>query len=211
MVTHRRRFLFALSSSAALMFALAGIATAHSGDVIASETCQSWNVSVSLANNVTPDRTVVVVTTIPGTTGIAGNHYNTSFGQIWDASGPAPAAGTVTLNIYKGASLEFTTSAKIEPAKDCDIPTAAPTVTASPFQSFQGETATPTQDPTPTPFQSFQGETATPAGTATPPPTSSGGDSSGSSQTPLMALLICLAFAGVGLMGVEAQRVRTRR
>ncbi len=88
-------------------------------------------------------------------------------------------------------------------------PTETPTATPTPFQSFQGETSTP--DPTATPFESFQGETATPATSLTPPPTSSGGDGPGGSSTPLMALLISLAFGGLGLAAVEAQRRSVRR
>ena len=57
-----------------------------------------------------------------------------------------------------------------------------------------------------TPFQSIQGETATPGGTTTPPPTNTTDNGSGSSSTPLLALLICFAFGGVGLAAVEAQR-----
>ena len=90
-----RRLILAAVGSAALLFALAGVTAANTGSVSASETCSTWSVTVTLNHNVTSDRTVVVVTTIPGTTGIAGNHYNTSFGQIWSASGAAPATGTV--------------------------------------------------------------------------------------------------------------------
>jgi hypothetical protein len=237
MVATYRKFTMAALTGAALIFALAGVAAAHSGSVVASETCSTWSVTVSLANNTTPDRTVVVTTTIPGTVGIAGNHYNTSFGQIWSASGAAPATGTVTLKIYNGSSVEFTTSASIAPAKGCATPTpfqsfqgenSTPIVTATPFksatptleitapptarptdpadptpfQSFQGETATPSSSP----FQSFQGETATPVHGGTPPPTSTGDGSSSGGSTPLFAVLICLAFAGLGLAAVEAQR-----
>jgi hypothetical protein len=66
-------------------------------------------------------------------------------------------------------------------------------------------------DPSRTPFQSFQGETATPGQTTTPPPTTTGGGSSGNSSTPLFALLIALAFGGLGLAAVEAQRRSIRR
>ncbi len=92
-------------------------------------------------------------------------------------------------------------------------PTVAPTPTASAVESFQGETATPTVAPTPTAsaIESIQGETATPAKTATPPPTSTGSGSSGNSSTPLMVMLICLAFGGLGLAAVEAQRRAIRR
>ncbi len=90
--------------------------------------------------------------------------------------------------------------------------TDTPIPTETPFESFQGETATPaataTPDPsaTDTPFETFQGETATPAASATPPPTSTDGGSSGSSGTPFIALLVCLAFGGLGLLAIEGQR-----
>jgi len=81
-------------------------------------------VTVSLANNVTPDRFVDVVTTIPGTTGFTGHHYDTTFGQIWEAHGAAPASGKVTLNIFTNnnghpGSLEFTANGSIAPATGC--------------------------------------------------------------------------------------------
>ncbi len=95
-------------------------------------------------------------------------------------------------------------------------PTTPPTVapTETPFESFLGETATPTTPPTTpptvapteTPFESFLGETATPRGVVTPPPTSTGSDGSSSNSTPLFALLISLAFGGLGLAAVQAQR-----
>jgi hypothetical protein len=87
--------------------------------------------------------------------------------------------------------------------------TATPVVTSSPVESLQGETATPVV--TSSPVESFQGETATPAKTATPPPTTTGRGSSGNSSTPLMVMLICLAFGGLGLAAVEAQRRTIRR
>jgi len=237
MITTYRKLILAALTSAALVLALAGVAAANTGNVAASETCSTWSVSVSLSHNVTSDRTVVVVTTIPGTVGIAGNHYNTTFGQIWSASGPSPASGTVTLKIYAGSIVEFTTSASIAPAVGCatptpkptptptprptptptatptptPTPTATPKPTPTPFESFQGETATPTMKPSRTPFQSFQGETATPVRALTPPPTSSSNGSSGSSSTPLLALVISFALGGLGLAAVEAQRRSIRR
>ena len=229
MITTYRKVTLAALTSATLLFALAGVTAANTGNVAASETCATWSVSVSLNHNVTSDRTVVVVTTIPGTVGIAGNHYNTTFGQIWSASGPAPAAGTVTLKIYTGSIVEFTTSASIAPAVGCatptprptptptpkptptPTPTATPKPTPTPFESLQGETATPRVDPSRTPFQSLQGETATPVRVLTPPPTSSTGGSSGGSSTPLLALVISFALGGLGLAAVEAQRRSIRR
>jgi hypothetical protein len=99
-------------------------AFAHSGTVLTSENCSTWSASVTLANNVTSDRFVDVVTTIPGTTGITNGHYDTSKGLIWDASGPSPAGGKVTLNIYlnsnnKPGALEFTASSSLVPATGC--------------------------------------------------------------------------------------------
>ena len=69
-------------------------------------------------------------------------------------------------------------------------------------------TATPTTAPTatPTPSQAVEGETATPRGIVTLPPTSTGSGSSSDNSTPLFALLICLAFGGLGLAAAEAQR-----
>lgn len=87
--------------------------------------------------------------------------------------------------------------------------TATPTASQTPFESFQGETATAPVDPTETPFESFQGETAT-APTTTPPPTSTG-DGSSDSSTPLFALLISLAFGLLGLAAVQTQRRSVRR
>jgi hypothetical protein len=78
------------------------------------------------------------------------------------------------------------------------IPTTAPTasVTASPFESFAGETAFPTED--------VGGATSTP-GSATPPPTSTNGPSDGGSST-LLAGAICAAFAALGVVAAASQR-----
>jgi von Willebrand factor type A domain len=101
-----------------------------------------------------------------------------------------------------------------EPTKE---PTAPPTEepTETPFESFQGETATPTTAPTATPtgtpFESFQGETATPVQSATLPPTNGGSTPTPDDHTPLLAVMICLAFGGLGLLAVESQRRSIRR
>ena len=51
------------------------------------------------------------------------------------------------------------------------------------------------------------GATATPHHSPTPPTTSTGGGSSNDAPpAPLLALLICLAFGGLGLLAVQAQR-----
>jgi hypothetical protein len=95
-------------------------ASAHSGDVTAEQDCRSWSVHVYLNHNTTPDRTVEVVTTIAGTTGITDGHYDTDVGEIWSASGTGTALGTVTLDIYQGDSLEFTASATLSTGQSCE-------------------------------------------------------------------------------------------
>ncbi len=111
---------------AIVMGGAAGVVTAlaHSGTVATSENCSTWTASVTLANNVTSDRFVDVLTTIPGTTGITNGHYDTSKGLIWSATGAAPASGKVTLNIYtnsnnKPGALEFTAAGSLVPATGC--------------------------------------------------------------------------------------------
>ena len=83
-------------------------------------------------------------------------------------------------------------------------------------EALQGATATPvttaTPVPTKTPGQIVAGATGAPGQTTTPPPTASPGGSSGSNpSTPLLALLVCLLFAGLGLSAVEYQRRSVRR
>ncbi len=75
----------------------------------------------------------------------------------------------------------------------------------SPFQSFQGETATPTAAGTTV----VEAATGTPV--ITPAVTSTDGSSPSGDSTPLFALLICFAFGGLGLAAVEAQRRSIRR
>ena len=54
------------------------------------------------------------------------------------------------------------------------------------------------------------GVVATPVRAVTPPPTSSDGNSSNSGSLPLMLILIALAFGGLGLLAVQAQRSTIR-
>jgi hypothetical protein len=89
-------------------------------------------------------------------------------------------------------------------------PTPTPTSTYSydPCNTFIiTNAAVDSVDPCATPFESFAGETSDP----TPPPTSMSDTSNGSPTTPLFALLICLAFGGLGIAAVEAQRRSIRR
>jgi uncharacterized repeat protein (TIGR01451 family) len=60
-------------------------------------------------------------------------------------------------------------------------------------------------------LESVRAETATPTHAVTPPPTTTGGGPSGDSPTPFPALMICLAFGGLGLLAVQRQRRTLRR
>jgi hypothetical protein len=74
-----------------------------------------------------------------------------------------------------------------------------------------GSSSTPfvTYEATNTPFESIQGETATPVSTT--PPTSTTGDNRNDGPSPTGALLIALGFGGIGLFAVGAQRRKVRR
>ena len=85
-------------------------------------------------------------------------------------------------------------------------PTASPSASAS-ASSSASASASSTQSP----FESFQGETATPRQTHTPPPTNSASSSSSGGATPLFALLICFLFGGIGLTAAQFQRRSIRR
>jgi hypothetical protein len=90
-------------------------------------------------------------------------------------------------------------------------PTPTPTPTATPcgVVGVANPAAVQTATPCPTAFQTQAGETGTPAAN-TPPPTSTDGSGTGGNSIPLLALLICLAFGGLGLAAVEAQRKSVR-
>jgi hypothetical protein len=55
-------------------------------------------------------------------------------------------------------------------------------------------------------IESVGAATSVPSRAVTRPPTSTGRDSSSNGSTPLFALLICLAFAVLGMVAVQAQR-----
>jgi hypothetical protein len=127
-----------LSALLVPMFVALGIlpASANNGTVTVSQNCRTWHASVVLHHNVTHDRTVDVVTTIPGTKGITGGHYNTSFGQVWSASGPAPASGTVTLKIYlPNKHLEFTETKALQAPTGCGTTTSTTRVSTTTMAS----------------------------------------------------------------------------
>src|SRR6266550_8831104 len=84
-----RRGLFVGLTAAVILVGFAAPAYAHSGDVNELENCETFDVAVTLAHDVTPDRTVEVLTTIPGTTGSSNGHFTEAVGEIWHASGSA--------------------------------------------------------------------------------------------------------------------------
>lgn len=115
----------------------------------------------------------------------------------------APPTEAPTLPPTEPPTLPPTEAPTSEPSQPGTAPTIPPTdpPTTPP-------TAPPTAAPSSTPFESFQGETATPDNT--PPPTNSQ-DGGNGSQSPLFALLICIAFGSLGLLAVEVQRRSLRR
>lgn len=112
---------------AIFMGGAAGLVTAfaHSGTVSVAQDCSTWSASVSLAQNVTADRFVDVITTIPGTTGFVNQHFNPTYGVIWGPkTGAAVQSGTVTLKIFTNnngqpGSLEFSQSASLPIPTGC--------------------------------------------------------------------------------------------
>ncbi len=77
----------------------------------------------------------------------------------------------------------------------------SPTATPTPVP-----TAAPIGSPTATPTEQVGGVTAPPATPTLPSTSSSSHQGSDGGSTPLIALLICLAFGGLGLLVVQAQR-----
>lgn len=130
----------------------AGVAHAHTGSVKVTQDCHTWQAVVELNHNVTADRAVYVTSTIPGTTGLNNQHYNTSYGEIWGWVGTAVQHGTVTLYIFKpqgndwvleykeakslptpsGCEQETTTSTTTIPATTTSSPTTSTTLTVPP-------------------------------------------------------------------------------
>ncbi len=123
------RAAIAAALTAAFLVLLSAPAFANSGTVTATQTCDHWSATITLNHNVETDRSVDIITTIPGTAGTTGTHYNTNFGQIWHEEGTTPTTGTVTLNIYyPGAGgLEFTQSATLPTVTNCEVTTTTTT------------------------------------------------------------------------------------
>jgi len=85
-------------------------------------------------------------------------------------------------------------------------PSITPSVTETPFESFEGETAYPSVDPSKTPFESFAGATATTGRIVTLPPTGTDNGNPDGDGSPLALLLLSMAFGLVGLLAVQAQK-----
>lgn len=134
-LAHRTLAAVTLACAVALLW----VTTAHAntGSVHATEDCSTWQVSVTLNDNVSIDRAVSLTTTIPGTVGFVGHHYDTTHDTvplvIWTASGTAPASGVVTLHIAASDGHdEFTTSGTIVPATGCETPPPSPSSSPAP-------------------------------------------------------------------------------
>jgi hypothetical protein len=113
-----------------LVPATPSVVLGHTGSIKVSQTCTTWSAEVDLANNVTNDRTVVVETSIPGTTGLNA-HFdttgNTGDQNVWSATGPAVVSGTVTLSIWSPTYvMEFSASASLPSPGDCPTPPPTP-------------------------------------------------------------------------------------
>lgn len=85
-------------------------------------------------------------------------------------------------------------------------PTSSPTATYCIGNVDAQAAAFVSEPPCQTPFESFQGETATP-----PPTGTAASDSQSGNSTPLIALLICFIFGGAGLAAAQLQRRTIRR
>lgn len=183
------------------VFALPQAAYANTGEVHTAQDCDTWSASVSLDHNTTADKTVDVVTTIPGTTGFTGHHYDTSFGTIWSETGSAPSAGSVTLNIFDGDTLEFTASASLPPSENCNTTTTSTSTTSTSTTSTTSTTSsTSTTAPTTT--------TTVPPVTTVPPTPPEMPNTGSSSTTPLIGGgLLVAGLAALGLTRRPARRM----
>ncbi len=124
-----------------------------------------------------------------------------------------PVTCPVTATLALGASIVCTGTYTVTAA---DV-TAGSVVQSATGQGLDGRTQVVT-DPSAVTVpkaqaaatQTVLSATAVASQGVTAPPTSTTGGSSGNGTTPLFALLICLAFAGLGLLAVQAQRRTVR-
>jgi hypothetical protein len=117
----------------------------------------------------------------------------------------ASPAGTYPIVCAGGVSANYDISYGPGTLNVVAAATATPTV--EPTQIAGGVTGSPTAAPS----QRLAGATGVPIGVATPPATSAAPGSKSDARTPLAALLICTAFACLGLLIVGDHRRRSRR
>lgn len=143
------------------------VVSANTGNVHVVDMCGGFTADVVLTNNVS--NRWVIVTSSTGKTPPINQDYTTTGAAgdttIYSDSGATQTTGSVTLSIYKGASvtsgIEHYYTATGTPTTDCSTPSPSPTATPTPTPTAT-PTPTPTATPTPTP---------TPTGTPTPTPT----------------------------------------
>ena len=117
----------AVTIAAVALLAIVGLATAgsaHTGSTFAQQTCNGWQATVSLDNNVTADRTVTITSTIPGTPASTVLHQDTTKNPgpvvVWEYDGAENnLTGTVTLVITPDT---FGDHSSIVPAEGCTPP-----------------------------------------------------------------------------------------
>ena len=206
----RRRRLTAIGLAAGLAVlamllpAAAGIVSAHTySESLVCSTNNQPKLTINLSSYAAYSSPHYYVNTVTITIDsvVDSADSNSNFGTTFSLTkylSPSTTSHTVTVVVVGGDGQGSHTWTKTLAA--CQLATATPTATAT-------ATATATE----TPFESFQGETGTPVESVTPPPTSTGSNGSSNSSIPLLALLICLAFGGLGIAAVETQRRSIKR
>ena len=206
--------------SMALLAAMVGTVSAHNLSVTMQCTNNQPTLSINLTNFNSGSKNTVAAS-IDGTPVLAVTTFPGSYNHTFTAT-PATVSHTAHVVVVAGDNAKYDGTFDLNvpacqkaTATPTHTPTPTPTHTATPTPTAtetatatDPSTATPTA--TATPFEAFQGETGTPASSITPPPTSTGSNGSTGSSAPIFALLICFAFAGVGLMAVQAQRNSVR-
>ncbi len=122
------------------------------------------------------------------------------------STAPSEAPSTAPSDAPSTAPSEAPSTAPSEAPSTApsEAPSTAPSEAPSPEESVGGVTAAPSQAASPSPAESVGGATSQPQ--TTPPPTSTSGPTSNGS-TPLFVFLILVAFAGLGVLTVRAQKV----
>jgi hypothetical protein len=129
------------------------------------------------------------------TSGTAAGYVAPTCDSSYNSSTPA-SSSPVSITCSGGGADDYTFSyGSSVVAIDAPAPTAAPT------QVVGGETGAPSIAPT----EIVGGETSVPTSNATPPSSSTDGSSSNDSGS-IFALLICIAFGGLGILAIKTQR-----